>query len=85
MDESITEKDPRAANAKSIPAVYTDAFMVETLKDEGLIRIAFGEGNASNTSRLRFAVMIPKSDAESLANIIQKLIGKTWKDKKEEK
>lgn len=82
-DEGPRDKDQLVA--RSIAAVYVDSFLVETITDEGLLRITFGEGSAGNKGNIRFAAMIPRSDAESLAEIIQRLIKKTWKEKKETK
>jgi len=82
-NDEADDKDQRAA--RTIPAVYTDSFLVETIKDEGLLRITFGEGTAALRETLRFAAMMPRGDAAELARLIQELIDKTWKVDEEKK
>ncbi len=62
--------------ARSHPAVYVDAFLLEEDFDEGFFRMTFGEGTAGKRDRIRFALMMPVADVRELARMLAELLSK---------
>ena len=78
-EDNVTAQE--SSIARSHPAVYVDAFLLEDDPVEGFFRMTFGEGTASRRERIRFALMMPVEDVRQLARMLTELLSKHDKKK----
>ncbi|HKD86275.1 MAG TPA: hypothetical protein VKB58_16110 [Terriglobales bacterium] len=72
------EEEEDSNVARSRPAIYVDAFLVEGAEDA--FRITFGEGTAGHRERIRFAMVMPTDDVRALVKSLTSVLGKVDKD-----
>lgn len=71
-EDDVKESDSMTARTR--PAVFCDAFLLES--DENLFRITFGEGSGSIRDRIRFAMVMPIEDVKELARMLTELLAR---------
>ena len=71
-EDDVKESDSMMARTR--PAVFCDAFLLES--DESMFRMTFGEGSGSARDRIRFAMVMPVEDVRELARMLTELLAR---------